>query len=82
MAFRAASSRSGRGAVSVVLCGSDRIDASKPYIVLSDLGVEGLTVVSQHDSAHEAVQSMENPGGYSSLVLVKLVQLKFELGVP
>jgi hypothetical protein len=65
----------------MVLCGTKRIDATKPYIVLSDMGVEGLTVVSQHDSAHAAVTSMANPGGYSSLVLVKLVQLKFELEI-
>jgi hypothetical protein len=65
----------------MVICGTERIDDSKPYIVLSDMGTEGLTVVSQHDNAADAVQSMANPGGYSSLVLVKLVHLKFELEI-
>lgn len=65
----------------MVICGTKRIDDSKPYIVLSDMGTEGLVVVSQHEDAAAAVQSMADPAGYSSLVLVKLVRLKFELEV-
>jgi len=62
----------------VIICGMDKINYDDGvYVLLSDLGTEGITVVGQYHTPEEAIQGMDDM--WTNLVLVKIFE--FELTV-
>lgn len=60
----------------MIICGTDRIDPNDGwYLLLSDMGTEGLVVTGQFHSVYDALQALGRPGGYDSLVLVALANV-------
>ena len=59
----------------MIICGTDKIqwDDGK-YILLSDLGTEGITVVCQYHTLEEAILGMDD--AYTNLALVQLVEFE------
>ena len=63
----------------MIICGMDKINYDDgAYILLSDLGTEGITVVGQYHTVEEVIGGMDDH--WTNLALVKIVE--FEVTPP
>ena len=62
----------------MIICGTDKIKYDDGiYVLLSDLGCDGITVVGQYHTPEEAIAGMDDC--WTNLALVKIFE--FELTV-
>ena len=65
----------------MIICGTDKIKYDDGvFILLSDLGTEGITVIGQYHEPEEAILAMDDC--WTNLVLVKLVEFELEITDP
>lgn len=65
----------------MIICSSDKINFDDGiYVLLSDLGCEGLSVVGQYHTPEEAILGMD--AHWTSLALVQIVEFEVEITPP
>ncbi len=65
----------------MIICGMDKINFDDGvYILLSDLGTEGITVVGQYHTPEEAILAMDDV--WTNLALVRLIEMEVFLTQP
>ena len=59
----------------MIICGTDKINYDDgKYILLSDLGTEGIAVAGQYHTLEEAIHGMDD--AWTNLALVQLVEFE------